>query len=118
MLIPKKKSSYKDGVVYIYSENLKETTFNAKKNVKTKDDLTYITKMFYKVESIRHQDFVFAESMDRKLTLKLKTPITNKVNVNHKAVIGTELYDIFELDKDQNNNELYLYLEKVRNIEG
>lgn len=117
MLNPKKQTSYNDGIVYIYSENLNETSFSAKKNVKTLDDLNFITKLFYSEESKRQQDIVFAESMDRKLTLKIKTPLSSKINSNHKAVIGDDLYDIFQLDPDKDNNELYFYLERVRKIE-
>lgn len=117
MLNQKKQTSFNDGIIYVYSENLIETSFSGKKNVKSLDDLTFITKLFYKEESKRQQDIIFADSMGRKLTLKLKTPLIDGISSNHKVVIGNDLYDIFQLDPDKTNNELYFYLERVRTIE-
>lgn len=114
----KKVSSYNDGVVGIYSE--KSTLINdfkAKTNAKTLSDYEYITDLFYKEENKRQEDFLFAETMGRKLTMKIKTPLVDGIETNHKVILNDFVYDIIRLDPDKHNKDLYFYLEGGRKIE-
>lgn len=111
-----KKTSYNDGVLTIVEEKQKLNSFNAKSNVKTKEEFNEIIKLFYEEQSKRQEDVLFAKSMDRKLTLKLKTPEIKNMKTNYKVLIDDVIYDILHLDFDKNNHTLYFYLEEVRKI--
>lgn len=117
-MLVKKKSSYNDGVVGVYSE--KSTLindFNAKTNAKTIDDYDFITDLCFSEETKRQEDFLFAEAMGKKLTWKIKTPLIEGVESNHKIIFEDEVYDIINLDPDKKNKDLYIYLERGRKIE-
>ena len=111
-----KKSSYNDGVLTVVEEKQKLNSFNAKNNLKTKDDFKEVVKLFYEEQSKRQEDVLFAKSMDRKLTIKLKTPEVENIKTNYKVLIDNVIYDILHLDFDKNNHDLYFYLEEVRKI--
>lgn len=91
-------------------------SFSAKINEKTLKDLELVTELFFKEESKRQQDIVFANSLDKQLTFKIKTPYSDKVKINHKGVYNGFLYNIFFIDPSKDKRELYLYLEEVRKI--
>lgn len=110
----RKRTSFNDGVAYVYREKLKVNDFNAKINSKKADDFELIRVLFYSLETKRQQDFMFAESLSKQLTLKIKTPLAFDVESNYKIVIDNYIYDIIHLDPDNANKELYIYLEGVR----
>lgn len=114
-----KKNSFNDGVVGIYKElpTLMNTDFNAKRNAKTIKDFQLITSLFYTELSARNEDFLFAEAMNRKLTMKIKTPLVNTIEPNYKALINNRMYDIIKIDPNRMNKELYIYLEGGQKIE-
>ena len=117
-MLKKKISSYNDGVVGVYSE--KSTLindFNAKTNGKTIDDFNYITDLCFEEQSKRQEDFLFADAMGKKLTWKIKTPLVDGVEVNHKIIFENYVYDIINIDPDKTNKDLYIYLEKGQKIE-
>lgn len=117
-MLKKKVSSYNDGVIGVYSE--KSTLindFNAKTNAKTINDYEFITKLFYSEETKRQEDFLFAEAMGRKLTLKVKTPLVEGIETNYKVILDDFIYDIIKLDPDKKNKDLYFYLEGGRKLE-
>ena len=115
----KKKTSFNDGVIGVYSENynLINADFNAKTNARTLKDYDFIMNLCFKEESKRHEDFLFAEAMNKKLTWKIKTPLIEGVEVNHKVIFNNFVYDIISIDPDRLNKELYIYLEGGRKIE-
>ena len=74
-------------------------------------------KLAYEETSRREQDYEFARSIERSLTLKVKTPLYPNVNKKHSVLIENTQYSIFELDVDRKKNEMYFYLEEVRKID-
>ena len=115
---PKKKTSFNDGIVGVYSE---KTTlindFNAKTNAKTLDDYDFIMNLYFSEQTKRQEDFLFAEAMGKKLTWKIKTPFVKGVETNHKIIYENVAYDIINIDLDKRNQELYIYLERGRELE-
>ncbi len=114
-----KFSRYNDGVVSIYREEEgRKTDFSAKKNVQTLDDMEHIVKLAFEEASKREQDIEFALQHDFTLSLKIKTPLYKGVDNKCKAVIDGYLYDVSYLDIDKRKNEMWLYLQGVKNIDS
>lgn len=118
-MIVKKRNSYNDGVVSLYSEKstLINTDFNAKTNARTLKDYDYITDLCFREQTKRQEDFLFAQTMGKKLTWKIKTPLVEGIETNHKIIFNNYVYDIINIDPDRINKELYIYLEGGRKIE-
>lgn len=112
----RKRNSYNNGVALVVIENSKQTSFSAKMNSKTMNDFTAIGRLFYSEETRRHEDMLFAESMNHSLTLKIKTGYVDWVKSKHKVIIGNYIYDIIHVDSDVNKREIYIYLEGVREL--
>lgn len=111
-----KIQKFNDGIVYIYESKPKKASFGAAMNVSSKDDLNYIVKLAYKEMSKRDQDLEFASSLDRKLSLKIKTRLYKNVDSTYKAVIEGVLYSILKIDTDKSKQLLFLYLEEERKL--
>lgn len=109
-------SRYNDGVIRIYREKKKQTTFNAKQNVSILDDMDFVVKLDFEEASRREQDIAFAEQNGFSLSLKVKTRRFNSVDNKCKAVINGYLYDVAYVDKTR--TEQWLYLEGVREIDS
>ena len=117
-MLKKKMSSYNDGVVGVYSEKSTLTTdFNAKTNAKTINDYKYIDDLCFKEQSKRQEDFLFAEAMGKKLTWKIKTPLVDWLESNHKIIYEGYAYNIINIDPDRANKDSYIYLERGQRIE-
>ncbi len=114
----KKTSSFNDGFLYVFYQKDEKNSFSAKKNISSKNDMILKNSLFFKYESIRKEDFLFASNNGRKLTLKVKTQLVNGIDSSDKVMIGNTLFDIITIDPDTFNKELYFYLEEVRTIEG
>ena len=113
-----KRNSYNNGVAIVATENTAPTSFNGKTNSKTLKDFTQVGRLFYEEQTRRHEDMLFAESMDRTLTAKIKTGYVDWVKTEHKVIIKNCVYDIIQIDSDVNKRELYIYLEEVRELDG
>jgi len=111
-----KFSRYNDGVVSIYREKPRVTSFGAKQNVSALGDLEFIVKLDYEEAARREQDLEFAEQLGFSLSLKVKTRLFKGVDNKCKAIIDGYLYDVKETDK--NRTEMWLFLEGVRSIEN
>ncbi|MCR5704965.1 MAG: phage head closure protein [Eubacterium sp.] len=108
---------YNDGVVSLYRMTETKTDFNARKNPKSVDDMELIYRnLHFGRLSKRNQDMELAEQSGFKLTMKIKVPRISGVTAKDMAVIGTMLYSIKYMDEDDNNS--YLYLEGVREIDA
>ena len=116
-MIQKKKNSFNDGVVGVYSEKPLKTDFNAKTNAKTINDYEHIIDLCFSEETKRQEDFLFAEAMGKKLTWKIKTPLVQGIESNYKIIFNNDAYDIINVDQDNTNKELYIYLERGRKVE-
>ncbi len=112
----KMNKNYNDGVAYIYEEKVKKSSFQAKENCKTLDDLKFIIKLNFEEMSKRQQDVMFAESLGNSLSMKIRTPLKDCVKNRHKAIINSYLYNISYIDPNKKNNDLYIYLEGVGEI--
>ena len=110
-----KLTAYNDGVLRIYRELERKTDFNAKRNVKDLSNMEFIVKLAFDECSKRTQDMEFAEQSGFSLSMKVRTRYMKEVQAKHKAVIGNSLYEISYMDKAE--NEMYLYLEYVRELE-
>lgn len=118
MMKKKKVSSYNDGVVSVYSEkSTLITDFNAKTNARTIGDYNFINDLCFEEQTKRQEDFLFAEAMGKKLTWKIKTPLVDWLESNHKIIFENYVYDIINIDPDKANKDLYIYLERGRKIE-
>lgn len=107
---------YNDGVCYIATEVKAPTSFAAKQNGTTEADFNKFLKLMFSEMSIREEDMQFAEALSRTITRKIKTPFVGGWNSKHKVIIGNTVYDIVNADKDRANNEVYFYLEEVREL--
>lgn len=111
-----KFSRYNDGVVHIYREKERHTDFNAKQNVSTLDNMTYVMKLAYEESAKREQDLDFAEQSGFSLTMKVRTRYVKNVDNKCKAVIDGYLYDVSYIDKTR--TEMWLFLEGVKPIDS
>lgn len=107
---------YNDGVVRIYKDKSKSSTFGAKQNTRGLDDLDFVVKLDFEELSKRQQDQDFAEQNGFSLSMKIRTRLAPGLDSKNKAVIGDTLYDISYLDKAR--TEAFLYLEEVRKIDS
>jgi hypothetical protein len=111
-----KIKTYNDGVCTVYKYKRETSDFNAVKNAENIDDMTKIVILKYEEMTARWSDIEFAEGVDRKLDLKIRTPKCDLVKKKYAVVINRTLYDIINLDVDRHNNALFLYLEEVRTL--
>ena len=109
-------NNYNDGIASIYTEFAGKTDFNAKKNAKTLADLEFIVKLPYDEKTVRQQDVEYFDQIGTKKTMKIVTPLVGSVQNKHKAVINGYLYSITHIDPSRKKNELYIYLEGVREL--
>lgn len=111
------RPTYTDGVLTVYknrSEN--RTSFNAVNNADSMDDLEQIVTLRFNTESKRESDIEFAESHTRTLSLKVSTPIYRSVKSQQLVMVGSMLYTLYNVDFDEHEQKMYLYLEEVRDM--
>lgn len=111
-----KPKVYNDGVCYLVKEIEKQSSFAARENGTSEADYKKLVKLMFEELSIREQDFEFAEALGRTLNRKIKTMLVNGWNSRDKIIIDNVLYDIVNADKDRKKNEIYFYLEEVREL--
>lgn len=102
---------YNDGVVFLYREKKRESSFSAKKNAVSLEHLDFIAKMAFAELSKREQDLEFAQQHSFSLDMKIKIRNIKGVDNKCKAVINGYLYDISYLDITK--TEIFLYLQGV-----
>lgn len=105
---------YNDGVVSIYREKRKESSFAAKENVSVLDDMTFVAKLDFEESSKREQDLEFANQNGFSLTLKIRTRYLLAVDNKCKAIIGNGLYDVSYVDKSR--TEMWLFMEYIKEL--
>ena len=112
----RRMSNFSDGFIRVYKSNEKVSSFGAKQNVKNADDLTFVIKLAYEEAYKRQQDLDFAEASGRTLSVKVKTRYYKGLQTDYKVIIDGCLYDIIDLDIDRYNQEMYFYLEYVKEV--
>lgn len=116
MLQTKKElPTYPDGVLGIYKAKPRKTDFGARRNIEKRSDMEFVASLCFNVQTIREQDYEFAERASFKLSLKVKSPRFDLVTSEHLALIGNTLFDVSHIDKTK--DEMYLFLEEVRDID-
>lgn len=108
-------SVYNDGVVMIYREKERKTSFGAKQNVTALDDMDKLCKLDFAELSCRQRDYEFAQNAGFDLSRKIRTRRIKGIDNKCKAVIDGYLYDVSYIDK--NSLELFFYLQGVRKID-
>ena len=111
------RRGYTDGVVTVYKNRAENrSSFNAVSNADSIDDLEQIVVLRFNVESKRESDIEFAEAHTRTLSLKVSTPLRRSVKSLQHAIIGPTLYTIYNVDYDEPEDRMYLYMEEVRDL--
>lgn len=111
------RQGYIDGIITIHeNKSSNVSSFNATKNAANKTDLKQIVKLRYNIRTKRDADLSFAEAHDRTLSLKIVTPYCKLVEAAQYAITDDVLYTIYQVDPDQAEDCMYLYLEEVRKL--
>ena len=109
-------SNYNHGVLYISRSKTKNTDFGAPTNAKKMSEVEKLQKLDFQIMSKRERDFEFAQASDHSLDLKVRTRFHSSASTDRQVLIGRTLYDIFQVDGNEFSGEMYLYLEKVREL--
>lgn len=109
--------TYPSGIVEIFQDRAGASTFSAKRNPRTLDDLEAVVTLRYSAESVRESDVSMAHQEGVAITLKLRTPFVDGVSVKQKALVDGKLYDIIRVDPD-GRRQLFIYLSGGRAIDG
>ena len=106
--------AYNDGVLKLYEDVSKRSSFGAKEN---EAKLQYVCKLNYAEMSQRQKDLEFAEQQGFSLSLKVKTPNCNliKRRKKFKAFLEDGIYDVSYYDVTAEN--IFFYLEYIRTRE-
>lgn len=115
-MLQRKIQNLNDGYIKIYQDKEIESDFSAPVAPKKVSDMEYIATLAYEEMSKRDQDTEFAESIRRKLSLKIKTRLYEKITSSMKAVLNGSIYNILKIDPDKKQELMYLYLEEGRKI--
>lgn len=107
---------FNDGFVRICKPKQAQGSFNAVKNVNKQSELDFVVKLAFEEMSKRDQDIEFASSLDRTLSMKIKTRLFLNIDSTHKALIENVLYSILKIDFDKSQKLTFLYLEEERKL--
>lgn len=113
-MIKSKFQTYNHGVLYICESVADDSDFRAVRNPKAHGDIVQIQKLNYSEVTKRERDLTFAESEGKTLDFKVRTRYHGSATTDRQVLIGSVLYDIFQVDWDADKTNMYLYLEKVR----
>ena len=109
-------SVFNQGILYIAEISTQDTDFGAPTNATKVSDLETLVKLEYEEMSKRERDLEFAQASDHSLDLKVRTRFHSSASTDRQVLIGRTLYDIFQVDGNEFSGEMYLYLEKVREL--
>ena len=113
-MIKSKFQTYNHGVLYICESVADDSDFRAVRNPREHGDIVKIQKLDYSEVTKREQDLDFAENAGKSLDFKVKTRYHGSATTDRQVLIGSVLYDIFQVDWDADKTSMYLFLEKVR----
>ena len=119
MAIRKKvnQSNYRDGIALVFSQNEKKSSFAARENIKSRQDLVPRGEVYFRDAYIRQQDLNFMENQAGDIERKIVIRNCPFVRQGYKLEIDKKLYDIVRVDPDAREQELYLYLRLYRSME-
>lgn len=107
------KRSKNGGLARFYLQNNDNASYRDKTNVKSLEGLNFIKSQYYSIENVRQQDIVFAESITRTLSMKIKINIDLTLTSGYKCVLNNRIFDILKIDHSYGDRESYIYLEEV-----
>lgn len=117
MKINRKIPPYRDGYVsFVRPLSTNVSSFGAPKNTDSEGSTEQIVILPYDRMSCRQQDQEFAHSMEKSLDLKLRCPYHVSVHTRLQAIVEETLYDVYDLDSDANNMQMYVYLQENRKL--
>lgn len=92
------------------------SSFGAKKNTRSADDVSPVVKLAYDRMTHRQQDLEFAYNADKTLDMKIRCPYHPDVTTALQAIIEGTLYDVYEVDPDINNMQMFVYMQENRKL--
>ena len=117
MALKVKNKVYNDGILQLCRQHDRRTDFACRRNPKTADDLNFIAKMAFRQVSCRAEDAEFADSMGFSLARKVCIrSLGSRIDSKCLAVIDGTLYAVSYMDRT--NEEDYLYLTEVRELDS
>jgi hypothetical protein len=109
--------AFNDGVCELARDAAESSSFGARHNIRTMDDLDVYECSHYSRMSVRAQDVEFAEQIGISLAIKIRIRNVLEAKPGDKVIIMRELYNIGSLDRSADLTQAYLYLEYVRDLE-
>ncbi len=103
--------NYTDGWAYVYERKEK-----GNRTIESLDELKFIEKISFNEKNARNEDLLFADSNGHSLNKKIKISFVKFVKEKQYIKILNILYYLYRLDIDSKSNEMYLYLESLRNL--
>lgn len=107
-----KIEDYTDGWANFYNRKDK-----GNRNIENIEDLIFLQKMAFKEKNARSEDVLFADSNGHSLNKKIKVMNVKFIKERQYVKIENVIYYLYRVDLDRQNNELYLYLESLRELE-
>ena len=109
--------AFRDGYVsFVRPLESNISSFGAKKNTRTTEDVCQVVDLAYDEKTKRQQDLEFAYSADKTLDMKICCPYHPDVNTKLQAIIENTLYDVYMVDPDKNNMQMFVYMQENRKL--
>ena len=109
---------YRDGYMsFVKPLSTNVSSFGAPKNTRTASDTTQVVMLAYDRMTCRQNDLEFAYSMNRTLDMKVRCPYHPDVSTRLQAIVEDVLYDVYNVDADQNNMQMFIYLQENRKLQ-
>ena len=117
MRTSKQIPAYRDGYVnFVRPLESCVSSFSAPMNTRSEKDTAGVVTLAYDRMTARQQDLDFAYSRNRTLDLKIRCPYHPHVCVQLQAIIGNTLDDVYEVDPDMNNMQMFVYMQENRQL--
>lgn len=109
--------AFRDGYVcFVKPLDSNISSFGAPKNTRSKDDTEAVVMLAYDRMQHRQRDLEFAHSLDRTLDLKIRCPYHMSVTTRLQAIVEDVLYDVYDVDTDANNQQMFVYMQENRRL--
>ena len=112
----KKFRAFNDGVALV-GDIKSDSTFRGPSNPTKIDDFDIKFSICFDEMSKREQDVEMIHALNNELNLKIKTPMCNLIKPTSCLIINNFYYQIVHMDSSKQTDELYLYLQEVRELE-
>ena len=107
--------SFPDGWLTVYRDKPYEHDFSEeRRNPNKLENMEFVVKLAYAEQSIRAQDYDFADQRGFSISAKVKTHSHSAVTTDCKVVIGNQIFGIKHIDRAL--TEMYLYMEGVSEV--